>query len=167
MCASSHSKVDAVEQRYVVNSGVRGRGGLGKKVFPGRKSFSKSEVRKNREETPAYLHGSWECVGREPRFFRSPVSEMFPSPFPCPAFAIITGVLKHLLYNAVFTEPPSTIRRSTGTADRGGLVFYSNKGRILVYYPIMPKHCWYSRRRRRFGLVAGAPSGRCGHARAV
>jgi hypothetical protein len=28
-------------------------------------------------------------------------------------------------------------------------------------------HYWHSRRLRRFGLVAGAPSGRYGHARAV
>jgi hypothetical protein len=57
-------------------------------------------MRKNREETPAYLHGPWEYVGREPRFFRSPVFEI--ALFLYPVFAIITGVLKHL-----FTEPPS------------------------------------------------------------
>jgi hypothetical protein len=33
-------------------------------------------MRKNWEETPAYLHGSWEYAGRGPQFFRSPVSEM-------------------------------------------------------------------------------------------
>jgi hypothetical protein len=61
-------KVPSLEMNY--------RGGLGKLVLPGRKSFSKSEMRKNREETPAYLHGSWEYVGREPRFSRSPVFEI-------------------------------------------------------------------------------------------
>jgi hypothetical protein len=30
----------------------------------------------NWEEAPAYLHGSWEYVGREPRFSRSPVFEI-------------------------------------------------------------------------------------------
>jgi hypothetical protein len=42
---------------------------------------------------------------------------------------------------------------------------------ILLYHNLVPStgnlHYWYSRRLRRFGLVAGAPSGRCGHARAV
>ena len=32
------------------------------------------------------------------------------------------------------------VRRRTGTPDRGGLVFYSNTGRILIYYPIVFKH---------------------------
>jgi hypothetical protein len=40
----------------------------------------------------------------------------------------------------------------------------------LSYHNLVPStgnlHYWYSRRLRRFGLVAGAPSGRCGHARA-
>jgi hypothetical protein len=52
------------------------RGGRGELLFRGRRIFSKSDVLKNQEETPAYLHGSWEYVGREPRFFRSPVFEI-------------------------------------------------------------------------------------------
>jgi hypothetical protein len=32
------------------------------------------------------------------------------------------------------------VRRRTGTADRGGLVTYSNTGRVLIYYPIISKH---------------------------
>jgi hypothetical protein len=32
------------------------------------------------------------------------------------------------------------VRRRTGTADWGVLVFYSNTGRTLIYYPIMFKH---------------------------
>jgi hypothetical protein len=68
-------------------------------------------MRENREETPAYLHGSWEYLGREPRFSRSPVFEiaLFCTAL-YPIFAIITGVLKHL-----FTEPPS---KADGTAKR-------------------------------------------------
>jgi hypothetical protein len=65
--------------------------------------------------------------------------------------------------------------RKTGTSDRGGLVIYSNTGRIptyLFYHVQVPStgnlNYWDSRGlRRRFGLVAGAPSGRCGHALAV
>jgi hypothetical protein len=33
-------------------------------------------MRKNRKETPTYLHDSWEYVGSEPRFFCSPVFEI-------------------------------------------------------------------------------------------
>jgi hypothetical protein len=67
--------------------------------------------------------------------------------------------------------------RKTGTPDRGVLVVYSNTGRIPIYlsyhiqvprFPSTGKlYYWHSRRLRRFGLVAGAPSGRCGHARVV
>jgi hypothetical protein len=80
MCVSSYSKVGAIEQRYMVNSGVRG---------------TKSN---------------------------------------------------HLMIEMDFT-------------------YY------LSYHNLVPSagnlYYWYSRRLRRFGLVAGAPSGRCGHARAV
>jgi hypothetical protein len=80
MCVSSYSKVGAIEQRYMVNSGVRGT--------------------KN----------------------------------------------NHLMIEM-------------------GCTYY------LSYHNLVPStgnlHYWYSRRFRRFGLVAGAPSGRCGHARAV
>jgi hypothetical protein len=41
----------------------------------------------------------------------------------------------------------------------------------LPYHNLVPStgnlHHWFSRRLRRFGLVAGAPSGRCRHARAA
>ena len=65
--------------------------------------------------------------------------------------------------------------RRTGTPDRGGLAFYSNAGRRPVYLSCHTQapstgnlHYWDSRGlRRRFGLVAGAPSGRSGHALAA
>ena len=58
---------------------------------------------------------------------------------------------------------------------RALLVNYSNTGRILIYlsYHVQAPstgnlNYWDSSGlRRRFGLVAGAPSGRCGHARAA
>ncbi len=76
----------------------------------------------------------------------------------------------------------STSRTSTATSTapstqrpqaRGGLYEYRT---APIIYPIMSKHqapVIYTtgapgdRRLRRFGLVAGAPSGRCGHARAA
>jgi hypothetical protein len=53
--------------------------------------------------------------------------------------------------------------------DRGGL--YEHRAYYLAYHNQVPStgnlQYWYSRRRRRFGLVADASSGRCGHTRAV
>ena len=101
----------------ILQIGNRSRGGLGKKVFPGRKIFSKSKARKTREETPTYLHGSWEHVGKKPRVFRCLLVEI--AFFLCPAFAIMTGALKHL-----FTEPPSTGYRYSSMA---GLAMFDQK----------------------------------------
>jgi hypothetical protein len=65
--------------------------------------------------------------------------------------------------------------RRTRTSDRGALANYSNAGRTpinLSYHVQVPStgnlNYLDSRGlRRRFGLVVGAPSGRCGHARVV
>jgi hypothetical protein len=64
-----------------------------------------------------------------------------------------------------------------GTKDRnlrtevGGCGLYEHRNYYLPYHNQVPSAgnlwCWYSRRRRCFGLVAGGSSGRCGHARAV
>jgi hypothetical protein len=70
-------------------------------VFPGQKLFSKSKIRKIREETPTFLYGSWEYTWRKPRVFSCLVIEM--ALFLYPVFAIKTGALKKL-----FTETPST-----------------------------------------------------------
>jgi hypothetical protein len=51
-------------------------GGSVNRYFQVGKVSRKARYGKNREETPAYLHGSWEYVGRKPRFFRSPVFEI-------------------------------------------------------------------------------------------
>jgi hypothetical protein len=65
--------------------------------------------------------------------------------------------------------------RRTRTSDRGVLVNYSNTGIIPIYLsyhvqvPSAGNLNYLDSRglRRRFGLVVGAPSGRCGHARAA
>jgi hypothetical protein len=46
--------------------------------FPGRKFFSKSKMRKTREETPTNLHGFglWEYLGGKSRVFRCLVFEV-------------------------------------------------------------------------------------------
>jgi hypothetical protein len=86
-----------------------------------------------------------------------------------------TGVMERSCAIYGWRGGKTPTKNRTGTADWDGLVFYSNTGRILIYYPTTyiqapsagKLYYWYSRRRRRFGLVAGAPSGRCGHARTV
>jgi hypothetical protein len=68
-----------------------------------------------------------------------------------------------------YTEVDAVEQRSEGQGgqepqDRGG--FYERRN-----YSQAPSNgdlqCWCSRGGRRFGIVAGAFSGRCGHARAV
>ena len=86
---------------------------------------------------------------------------------------------KQLQYSEVgAVEKRYMVNSGAGTADRGGLVFYSNTGRTLIYYLIMFKHLVPVPVNYATGtpgdvvasglsLVAGAPSGRCGHARAA
>jgi hypothetical protein len=86
-------------------------------------------MRKNREETPAYLHGSWEiCRKRAAIFLQLSFRD---SPFLYPVFAIITGILKHL-----FTEPPSSgyisHRDSSSTPGAFYTHFYNHAHRLRL-----------------------------------